>query len=112
MGTFVGMGCFLFNTTASMTLEKANQYCQGVENASLIEIHTQVQLDFFKMERDVIEHEGGRKQWGQGGTMVLDDFSRAGAGLCLVANSAQWWIAGKLHVRHCRCRSEFLGHQL
>lgn len=51
-----------------MTLEKANQYCQGVENASLIEIHTQVQLDFFKMERDVIEHEGGRKQWWLGGT--------------------------------------------
>merc|ERR1719186_196062 len=67
-GTFVDMGCFLFNTTASMTLEEASQYCQGVENASLIEIHTQEQLDFFKMERFVIEGSGARKSWWLGGT--------------------------------------------
>ena len=51
-----------------MTYDQANQYCQDVENASLIEIHTQDQLDFFKMERFVIEGEDRRKSWWLGGT--------------------------------------------
>merc|ERR1712203_1175535 len=62
-GTFVGMGCFKFDTTGKMTQDAAVQYCQGVENATLIEIHNQEQKDFFVMERDVIEAEGGRKTW-------------------------------------------------
>ena len=51
-----------------MTLEEADQYCQGVENATLLEIHSQEQKDFFVMERDVIEAEGGRKTWWLGAT--------------------------------------------
>ena len=54
-------GCFKFDTTGKMTQDAAVQYCQGVENATLIEIHNQEQKDFFVMERDVIEAEGGRK---------------------------------------------------
>ena len=51
-----------------MTLEEADQYCQGVENATLLEIHTQEQLDFFKMERFVIEGMDERRSWWLGGT--------------------------------------------
>ena len=49
-----------------MTLEEADQYCPGVENATLLEIHTQEQLDFFQMERFVIED--GRRNWWLGGS--------------------------------------------
>ena len=62
------LGCFYFNSSAKMTLEEADQYCQGVENATLMEIHSQEQKDFFVMERDVIEAEGGRKTWWLGAT--------------------------------------------
>ena len=109
-------GCFKFDTTAKMTQDAAVQYCQGVENATLIEIHNQEQKDFFVMERDVIEAEGGRKtcffssslkknkknkqRWsenmvarrnrpGEGGRLDLDEVSSTGRGLCLVANATQ-----------------------
>ena len=38
----------------------------GLENATLLEIHTQEQLDFFQMERFVIED--GRRNWWLGGS--------------------------------------------
>ena len=56
----------MFNASAKMTLEEADQYCPGVENATLLEIHTQEQLDFFQMERFVIED--GRRNWWLGGS--------------------------------------------
>ena len=49
-----------------MTLEEADQYCQGVEKATLLEIDTQEQLDFFQMERFVIEGEGGTDRGREG----------------------------------------------
>merc|ERR1712012_1314358 len=34
-GTYVGMGCFLFNASQKYILDDAQSYCQGVENATL-----------------------------------------------------------------------------
>ena len=56
----------MFNASAKMPSEEADQYCPGVENATLLEIHTQEQLDFFQMERFVIED--GRRNWWLGGS--------------------------------------------
>ena len=61
-------GCFLFNASQKYILDDAQSYCQGVENATLIEIHTEEQLDFFKMARFAIEGQDRRKTWWLGGT--------------------------------------------
>ena len=61
-------GCFLFNASQKYILDDAQSYCQGVENATLIEIHTEEQLDFFKMARFAIEGQDRRKAWWLGGT--------------------------------------------
>ena len=61
-------GCFLFNASQKYNLDDAQAYCQGVENATLIEIFTEEQLDFFKMARFAIEGQDMRKNWWLGGT--------------------------------------------
>ena len=37
-GTLLGLGCLLFNSTKAYTWEGASVYCQGEENATLVEI--------------------------------------------------------------------------
>ena len=61
-------GCFLFNASQKYILDEAQAYCQGVENATLLEIYTEEQLDFFKMARFAIEGQDRRKAWWLGGT--------------------------------------------
>ena len=61
-------GCFLFNASQKYHNDDAEAYCQGVENATLLEIYTEEQLDFFKMARFAIEGQDRRKAWWLGGT--------------------------------------------
>ena len=67
--TFVDMGCLYVNRTAAVTWEEANQICQNVENqnAFLVEILTEDQMDFLSMELDVIS-EGEAVRYWTGGT--------------------------------------------
>ena len=58
----------MFNPSQTYNLDEAQEYCQGAENATLIEIYTQEQLDFFKMARFAIEGQDRRKSWWLGGT--------------------------------------------
>merc|ERR1712112_526096 len=66
--TFVDMGCILINRTETMTWEEANTYCQEVENASLLEIHTQDQMDYLAMELNSIEEFIGTAYYWVAGT--------------------------------------------
>merc|ERR1711892_72599 len=56
--TFVNMGCLLFNATTSYHMEQANVYCQE-QNASLVEIQTEEQLEFLQMEISVVDELAG-----------------------------------------------------
>jgi hypothetical protein len=68
--TWVEMGCLLFNSTTAYTWEEANNYCQDKENASLVEIYTEEQHEFLKMELNLLsDHEGG-KAWRTAGTDI------------------------------------------
>merc|ERR1712133_357018 len=66
--TFVDMGCILINRTEQITWEEANTYCQEVENASFLEIHTQDQMDYLSMELNSIEEFIGTGYYWLGGT--------------------------------------------
>ena len=67
-GTWVGLGCLLFNTTQKYTWEGALAYCQN-EDSNLVEIQFQEQLDFLIMELDVLaDHEGSEYEWWTAGT--------------------------------------------
>merc|ERR1712025_770007 len=66
--TFVDMGCILINRTEAMTWDEANIYCQEVENASLLEIHTQDQMDYLSMELNAIEEFIGAAYYWVGAT--------------------------------------------
>ena len=50
----VDMGCLLLNSTTTYTWEQAYLYCLEEENASLVEIQTEEQVDFLKMELYVV----------------------------------------------------------
>jgi len=62
--TFVDMGCLYVDRTATVTWEEANQICQEIENqnAFLVEILTEEQMDFLAMELDAID-EGTNNYW-------------------------------------------------
>ena len=65
--TMTGLGCLLFNSTTSCTRERANDYCQVQENASLLEIWTELQLDFVRNELIFLtDHEESRDWWTSG----------------------------------------------
>merc|ERR1712215_164923 len=67
--TWVDMGCLYFNNTHNFTWIEANAYCQGDLNATLVEITTEEQYDFIKMELQVLEVETNSKlYWWTGGT--------------------------------------------
>merc|ERR1711892_444494 len=67
-GTYVGLGCLLFNTTKEYTWEDAMAYCQD-ENSTLLEIQFQEQLEFMLMELDALtDMEGAAHDWWIGAT--------------------------------------------
>ena len=57
------LGCLLFNSTETYTWEEASVYCQGEENATLVEIWTDTQLNFIRMELGVLAEVEGKKSW-------------------------------------------------
>merc|ERR1719186_8260 len=62
----VGMGCLLFNRETTYSWEEANGYCQTEERASLVEIQTEDQFEFLKME--LISLDEDSRHWWTAGT--------------------------------------------
>ena len=54
-GTLLDLGCLLFNVSAGYPWEGASVYCQQDENATLVEIWTEAQLDFIRMELRMLQ---------------------------------------------------------
>ena len=71
-GTLLDLGCLLFNSTKEYTWEEASVNCQQEANATLVEIWTEAQLDFIRMELRMLA--GGRGWWISG-----TDFGREGS---------------------------------
>ena len=66
-GSWVGMGCLLFDSNTTYTWEEASQYCQTTANASLVEMLNVEQHDFVKMELYILEtHEAIGSWWTSG----------------------------------------------
>ena len=85
-GSFVEMGCIMLNANSSMTLEEANEYCYSSHNASLVELRMPEQLEFVRMELEMLEEHEGGKDWWTSGT----DVGREG----------QWYWASSLAPVH------------
>ena len=65
--SMTGLGCLLFNSSTSYTWEKANDYCQVQENATLLEIWTELQLEFVQNVLFFLtDHEESRDWWTSG----------------------------------------------
>ena len=69
-GTILDLGCLLFNSTMGYTWEGASVYCQGEENATLVEIWTETQLHFIQMELRLLGEVESSKVWWIAGTDV------------------------------------------
>ena len=69
-GTLLDLGCLLFNSSETYTWEEASVYCQGEENATLVEIWTDTQLDFIRMELRLLAELEGEAVWWTAGTDV------------------------------------------
>jgi hypothetical protein len=69
-GSLVDLGCLLFNSTATYTWEGASVYCQQEEIATLVEIWTEAQLDFIRMELRMLAANEGARYWWTSGTDV------------------------------------------
>merc|ERR1711971_306478 len=55
-GSFVGLGCMLFNSTKGMDWIDSSIYCRNAyRNASLVEILTVEQMEFLIMELEFLE---------------------------------------------------------
>merc|ERR1712156_876664 len=52
--SFVEMGCLFFNNTLEVSWEEANVICQMNSNSTLVDIQSEMQMDFLQMELDVI----------------------------------------------------------
>merc|ERR1711942_522155 len=71
--TWVDLGCLLIDTSSELVdWEDANVVCQAVENGRLVEIQTEEQFEFLKMELDAID--GKVHDWWTGG----NDLGREG----------------------------------
>merc|ERR1711963_1242335 len=69
--SFVDMGCLFFNNTAAVTWEEANVICQKYSNSSLVEIHSEMQMNFLKMQLDEIASaEDVSRLWWTAGTDI------------------------------------------
>merc|ERR1711915_320965 len=88
-----GLGCLLFNSTSKMTWLAANEYCQK-EDARLIEVGTEAQFNFLKMELDFVDNQVSRHYWWTSGTDIGREGNWYWAGtLTSVGNF--FWIAGE-----------------
>ena len=69
--SFIDMGCLFFNNTAAVTWEEANVICHKYSNSSLVEIHSEMQMNFLKMELDEIASaEDVSRLWWTAGTDI------------------------------------------
>ena len=69
--SFVDMGCLFFNNTAAVTWEEANVICHKYSNSSLVEIHSEMQMNFLKMQLDEIASaEDVSRLWWTAGTDI------------------------------------------
>lgn len=57
--SFVDMGCLLINSTKAYTWEGANSYCEGEENATLVEITSEMQFGFLQMQLKFLQVQYG-----------------------------------------------------
>merc|ERR1711962_1923066 len=73
--SFAGMGCLFFNTTEVTTWEEASVSCYLSNNSTLVEIWTELQLDFLRRP-------------GKRGPLVLGVKSRTSSRFCVVPWSA------------------------
>ena len=64
--SFVDMGCLFFNDTAAVTWEEANVICHKYSNSSLVEIQSEMQMNFLKMELDARAENVSRLWWTAG----------------------------------------------
>ena len=64
-----GLGCIYFNSTAGATWEEASSWCQHPDNnASLLEIWSELQFDFVRSELMFLQDNGVDGDWWVGGT--------------------------------------------
>ena len=81
--TLSGLGCLYFNSSATVSWLDASAWCQAPENnATLVEIWTELQLDFIRSELLFLQDNGVDYDWWTGAT----DLGREG----------DWYWAGSL----------------
>ena len=57
--TLTGLGCLYFNSSTTATWEEASNWCQHPDNnASLLEIWSELQLDFVRSELTFLQDNG------------------------------------------------------
>merc|ERR1711953_126638 len=67
--TLSGLGCLYFNSTAAVSWEDASRLCQDPDNnASLVEIWSELQLDFIRSELMFLQDNGVNNDWWTGGS--------------------------------------------
>merc|ERR1711953_1424202 len=75
-GTLSGLGCLYFNSSTTANWEEAANWCQHPDNdASLVEISSELQFDFVRGELIFLQENGITNHWWTGGT----DLGREGS---------------------------------
>merc|ERR1712183_826761 len=67
--TWVDMGCLLFDSGTTLTWEAACYHCQ-TKDAALVEITTEEQLEFLKMELTALDDHITNSNWWTAGTDI------------------------------------------
>merc|ERR1712154_72384 len=62
--SLVDMGCLYFNTTNFLTWEEGNAICKMTPNSSLVDISTEVQMDFLRLQ--LYDNAEGSAWWTAG----------------------------------------------
>ena len=93
--TLSGLGCLYFNSSSGATWEEASNWCQHPDNnASLLEIWSELQLDFVQSELILLDN-GVSNGWWTGAT----DLGREGrwywAGSLATVGEFIWWSGGQ-----------------
>merc|ERR1711934_206791 len=67
--TLSGLGCLFFNSSTTATWDEASSWCQHADNnASLLEIWSELQLDFVRQELMFLQDNGVDQDWWTGGS--------------------------------------------
>jgi hypothetical protein len=83
--SFLDLGCLMFNGSKNYTWEEANNYCQTDQNATLVEIETEVQLSFLRSQLELLADNGASHDWWTAG----NDIGREG----------DWyWVSSLTHI--------------